>query len=373
MTRPRATVFGAGNIGRGLLGWLFGRAGWKVTFVDVFPELVDLINRRGRYRVIEVGAAGSHTRLIEGVDAVNGRADEAISATASAELVCTAVGAGILGRVAPTIASALSGGESRVKNVLACENADPNSALLLRHVEEAMGVRPTGVGFPETLVDRMVPGSSGEGLDVEVEERFDFKVDRRAWAGGDPRIPGLDLVDNLGLYRKRKLWLVNGLHAAAAFLGLPAGHRTVAEAVSDPAIRNRLDEITDTMASALSAQLDEWSRSELVEYGQFNLHRFETTTLVDPIRRVARNPLVKLGPAERLVGPAREAVRQGLRVDALCDAIAAGLALNDPRVPGTEDLREAVRAGGWRSVLGLGTEDRALAEMLEPRMAGLIG
>ena len=226
----------------------------------------------------------------------------------------------------------------------------------------------TGVGFPETLVDRMVPGG-GDDLSVEVEARFDFKVSREEWVGEDPGVEGFTLVDDLALHRKRKLWLVNGLHAAAAFIGLRKGHETVAEAVSDPTIRERLDEITETMAAVLSAQSDDWRRDELAEYGRYNLGRFETTTLVDPIRRVARNPLRKLGPTERLVGPARAAVRRGLPVDALCDAIVAGLALDDSEVPGSEELHDAISGSGWRSVVGLGTGDQPLLELLENRLA----
>jgi mannitol-1-phosphate 5-dehydrogenase len=340
-----------------------------VIFVDVFPQLVDLINREGEYRVIEVGSRGKTTRLISGVRAVNGaNQEQAAKEVAAAELVCTAVGPGILSRVAPTIAAALSRTDSRIRNVLACENADPNSALLLQHVQDLLEKAPVGVGFPETLVDRMVPGSTEEGLQVEVEKRFDFKVAGEAWMGEDPEVTGVDLVSNLGLYRKRKLWLVNGLHAAAAFLGLPAGHQTIAQAVSDPSIRRRLDQITDTMAAILSTQLEEWTQAELIEYGQFNLHRFETTTLVDPIRRVARNPLSKLGPNERLVGPAREAVRQGLPGEALSDAIAAGLSLNDPQVAGMDELDKTLRTHRWQTVLGLTEKDRPLAEMVEKRL-----
>ena len=351
------------------MGWLFGRAGWEVIFVDISSQLVDLLNREGSYRVIEVGTDSRSTQWIRGVRGVNATSAEAASAAASAEIVCTAVGAGILDRVAPTIAAALSHRDSRIRNVLACENADPNSALLQKHVQKLMGTRPDGVGFPETLVDRMVPGSPGEGLEVEVEARFDFKVAGEDWVGEDPDVEGVELVDSLSLYRRRKLWLVNGLHAAGAFLGWQTGHETVAEAVSDPAIRERLEEISVTMATVLSAQLEEWTQEELAEYGRYNLQRFETSALVDPIRRVARNPLRKLGPTERLVSPAREAARRGLPSGALCDAIAAGLCLDDNQVEGMGELRDALKSGGWQSVVGLSEADRVLVEMLEKRMA----
>ena len=368
MTRRRVAVFGAGNIGRGLLGWLFGRAGWEVVFVEVAPGLVDLLNRQGSYRVIVVGSRSRSTEPVEGVRGVDGTdVDTAAAAVASAELVCTAVGPRILERVAPTIAAALSRKENRVRNVLACENADPNTAVLRQHVESQIGQAP-GVGFPETLVDRVVPGSAGTDLSVEVEARFEFKVAADAWVGRHPGVAGLELVHDLGSHRTRKLWLVNGLHAASAFLGLAAGHETIAQAVSDPRIRPRLEEMVGTMAAVLSSQSGEWSAGELAGYGRSNLERFAGAALVDPVRRVARNPLLKLGPGERLVGPARLAACAGLPVGAFCDAIVAGLALRDEQVEGVEELVDALAAGGWESVVGP-EPDEHLTNLLRARIA----
>ena len=369
MTGRRVTVFGAGNIGRGLIGWLFGRAGWEVVFVDISRELVDLLNSERSYRVVEVGHGRRMTETIGRVSAVIGTdTDRAVNATASADLVCTAVGAGALGKVAPVIAAALNRDGSRVGNVLACENADPNTAQLRDHISGVSGAVPSGVGFPETMVDRLVPGSTGEGLTVEVESAFDFKIAEEAWVGEPPRVEGFELVPDLLLHRKKKLWLVNGLHAAAAFLGLAAGHDTIAEAVSDPSIRTRLDEMVRTMAGALAPEFGHRDDAELAGYGRSNLERFAGGALTDPVRRVARNPLRKLGPDERLVGPAREAARMDLPTGALCEAIVAGLSLDDSGVPGIEELLAALAGGGWQSVVSLGPEDRPLLSMLRERI-----
>lgn len=371
MTGRRVTVFGAGNIGRGLIGWLFGRAGWEVVFVDISAELVDLLNREGAYRVVEVGQGGRSTDTIGRVSAVSGTdTDRAMRATASADVVCTAVGAEALGKVAPVIAAALRSDGSRVGNVLACENSDPNTALLQNHMSSRSSAIPAGVGFPETMVDRLVPGSTGEGLAVEVESRFDFKIAEEGWVGEPPGVEGFELVPDLVLHRKKKLWLVNGLHAAAAFLGLQAGHDSIAEAVSDPPIRTRLEEMVQTMAGVLAAEFGDSSGATLAGYGRSNLDRFAGGALTDPVRRVARHPLRKLGSGERLVGPAREAARMGLPTGALCDAIAAGLSLDDSGVAGIDELLGALDRGGWQSVVGLDPEDRLLLRMLEERMGG---
>ncbi len=370
MTTPRVAVFGAGNIGRGLLGWLFGRAGWNVVFIDISSALINQLNSSGSYEVIQVGNDGRSAGAVRGVSAVHAAdTKNAVAATASADLVCTAVGAGVLHRVAPTISAALSRADNRIGNILACENANPNTALLRQHLESRVGDLGTSVGLPETLVDRMVPGAIGHALSLEVEPRFEFKVAKQDWIGDHPGVDGFELIDDLQLYRLRKLWLVNGLHAASAFLGLQAGHDTVAQAVTDPSIRSRLEEIAETMAAVLAAEAEEWTRTEILEYGRSNLDRFAGTTLVDPIRRVARNPLIKLGPDERLVGPARMAARRGLPVEALLDAIVAGLTMTDDQVAGAGALFEALRSGDRRSVVGL-DEDEPLAGMLHNRMAG---
>ena len=371
MTGRRVTVFGAGNIGRGLIGWLFGRAGWEVVFVDISAELVDLLNSEGSYRVVEVGHGGRTTETIGRVSAVSGTdTDRAVRAAASADVVCTAVGVGALGKVAPVIATALRQDGSRVGNVLACENSDPNTALLRSHMSGRSSAIPAGVGFPETMVDRLVPGSAGEGLAVEVESLFDFKIAAEGWVGEPPGVEGFELVPDLVLHRKKKLWLVNGLHAAAAFLGLRAGHDSIAEAVTDPPIRTRLEEMVQTMAGVLAADFGHRSGAALAGYGRSNLDRFAGGALTDPVRRVARHPLRKLGPDERLVGPAREATRRGLPTGALCDAIGAGLSLEDSGVAGIDELLDALARSGWQSVVGLDPEDGLLLRMLEERMSG---
>ena len=46
--------YGAGNIGRGFIGQLFSQAGYEVSFIDVNMEIIDALNREGRYPVTVV-------------------------------------------------------------------------------------------------------------------------------------------------------------------------------------------------------------------------------------------------------------------------------------------------------------------------------
>ena len=63
-------IFGAGAIGRGFVGALFGAAGWRITFIDVDTALVDRLNADGGYRVVEVSHDGERPVPIDQVGAL---------------------------------------------------------------------------------------------------------------------------------------------------------------------------------------------------------------------------------------------------------------------------------------------------------------
>ncbi|NHB84550.1 hypothetical protein G7085_07815 [Tessaracoccus sp. HDW20] len=111
----RAVVFGAGGIGRGFVGALFGSAGWRVTFVDVAEPLVARLAADGRYRQVVVRDDGETFVEIPGVDALL-LGDEAavVGALIDADIVATAVGAENLPPVARLLAAGLEARAGRV-------------------------------------------------------------------------------------------------------------------------------------------------------------------------------------------------------------------------------------------------------------------
>lgn len=45
----KAVLFGASNIGRGIVGLVLSQAGFEVCFVDINDALVDLLNQHSQY------------------------------------------------------------------------------------------------------------------------------------------------------------------------------------------------------------------------------------------------------------------------------------------------------------------------------------
>jgi len=351
----RAVQFGAGNIGRGLVGYVLRRSDYEVTFVDVVDDLVRQLNMLGHYPVRILTAGGERLETIDGVRALHSADVGAVErAVADAGVVTTAVGPGVLAAVADPIRGGLRRHPPGAVNVIACENLAGNSTRLRALVEsDGVWTVPPWAGFPDCVVDRIVTGSADPKtpLAVTVEESFEFLVARRAWVGEPPRIEGLALVDDLEPYRVRKLWLVNGLHAAVAYLGHRRGYRFIDEAMRDRDVRRVVEGAAAEASEALRHRYPVFTSGDLAGYTRRSLDRFGNAALRDPIARVARDPLRKLGGDERLCGPARTAVDAGLPARHLAATIAAALRYRAPDDPSAVQLAGQVEREGWRPVL----------------------
>ncbi len=119
------------------------------------------------------------------------------------------------------------------------------------------------VCFPSSVVDRMVPAPT-EAVLEEIAEELGLSDEaavaaerHRSWIirsveGLAPLADvGVELVDDVAPFERRKLWLLNGPHSAVAYGGLLAGHATIAGAVEDPLIaRFARDIVEDTLEVA---------------------------------------------------------------------------------------------------------------------------
>src|SRR4029453_15765205 len=121
-----AVHFGAGNIGRGFVGLILHRAGYRVVFADVVDELIDALNTTPSSRVKEVGLDSSEEQ-VDDYRAINSRADEPalVAEIASADIVTNGAAPTARRFVAPQIAAGLRRrpGDAPRLAVMACENA----------------------------------------------------------------------------------------------------------------------------------------------------------------------------------------------------------------------------------------------------------
>lgn len=348
----KAVHFGAGNIGRGFVGLILHNSGYEVVFADVNAELIDALAAADSYTVHEVGPEAKDW-VVDNFRALNSRDQEAevVAEIATADVVTTAVGPRILAFVAPVIAAALiarDAGLPRLR-VMACENAIGATDILRAAVEASLAVRDQrdaieqGV-FANTAVDRIVPGQDPEaGLDVTVEDFFEWAIEKGPFGDAVPDIPEATFVDDLAPYIERKLFTVNTGHATIAYHGFARGAGTLVEALALAEVSTEVAAVLAETKALLVAKHD-FPAEQQQKYLEKNLARFANPALSDTVERVGRAPLRKLSRHERFVGPAAELVERGMSADALVRAIGAALEFDVPDDPESVEL-QALLAG----------------------------
>ncbi|MDR1265577.1 MAG: mannitol dehydrogenase family protein [Propionibacteriaceae bacterium] len=225
--------------------------------------------------------------------------------------------------------------------LLSCDNLVANGRVLRHRLAElAQGLDDTAfsqwladhVACPSTMVDRIVPATSSAhhrlaqdllGLDdagLVVGEPFLQWVIEDRFAG--PRPPweraGATLADEVEPYELVKLRLLNAAHSAAAYLGCLRGRSTIAQAMADPFVRQRVTRLTD---DDLLPTLTAPPGLDLTDYRDQVFARFDNPHIGHSVLQVARDGSTKL--PQRLLGAVQEGLAAGATPRAGAEVVAA--------------------------------------------------
>ena len=350
----KAMHYGAGNIGRGFLGQLLSASDYEIVFVDVQQEVIDDINRLGRYTIEIVGDAPQEI-VVEHVSAINGNdVDLFVRHFVDTDVLTTAIGPNILKFIAPNIARGI---EKRVEvnqtplNIIACENMVGGSQILKGLVYEHLSPEVQKkadalIAFPNAAVDRIVPiQHPEEKLRVAVEEYCELDVDATMILGERPPIRGIHYVDDLGAYIERKLFTLNTGHASTAYLAYQKGIEDIYHAMQDEEIVAAVRKVWAETGELLIAKhgFDPAVHRAYVEKVE---SRFKNPHISDEVTRVARGPVRKLGAADRLVAPATQLIGMGKEPEGLARIIAAALRFDYADDPEAVEVQDYVKAHG---------------------------
>jgi len=240
-------------------------------------------------------------------------------------------------------------------NIVACENMIGGSTTLKGYVAAALpqeyaGLIDTRYAFPDAMIARVVPTREPGSLRLDAEDYNEWPVDRTVWLGPDAQLEGLELVDNLPARLERKLFMHNTGHAVCGYLADIKGYTLMCDAIIDPWIA----EITrGAMVESGEALIRRhgFDRAEIDAYREGLFPRVAGRLIKDPVARVIRSPLRKLGRHERLVGPACYCLEYGFKLDNLGIGMAALLSYHAPDDPEADRLQEALKKQGLAYVL----------------------
>ncbi len=384
--RGKAVQFGAGNIGRGFIAQLFHESGYEVVFVDVVPHMLDALRARRAYTIRIVGA-GAADVPIDNVRCVDGNDREAVARELDdCDIACTAVGAGALRFVAPNLAEGLRRRRAAGRgplNVLVCENLHEAGAYLRGLVSDRLPEAERGevlaeTGFVQAVVSRMVPLQSveengGDPLLVRVEAYKRLPVDLAAVVGALPEIVGVIPVANFVAHEARKLYTHNCAHASMGYLGWERDIEYGYEALEDPDVRAQVDAVVGETGQALIRRYG-FEPDEHAAHVADLFERFTNRELGDTCLRLARDPVRKLAPGDRLMGAARLCESMGIRPQALSGVIASALRFDPPEDPSAGELQRRLHEEGMaetlRALCGLRANEPLMLDILDSYVAG---
>jgi fructuronate reductase len=224
--------------------------------------------------------------------------------------------------------------------IVSCDNLIDNGSRLARAVLQLAeaGERNLNrwieekVAFPGTMVDSITPATPhtlrqkvSEVLHMTdrwpvQREGFAQWVIEGRFAGDVPdwESAGVIVTDDVGAYDRAKLRLLNGAHSSLAYLGLLAGHQTVAEAMEDADLAAF---IATMMKRDILPTIKAPRGLDLSIYIQAILKRFRNPAIRHALAQIAWDGSQKL--PFRLLGTIVDNLQAGRPLDRLCVPVAA--------------------------------------------------
>ncbi|KHE71965.1 mannitol-1-phosphate 5-dehydrogenase [Halobacillus sp. BBL2006] len=367
----KALHFGAGNIGKGLIGYLLNKSGFDLCFVDVNEESVNQMNSSNQY-ALELLDDDHTVESISPVCALHSsKQDQVVDAIVEADLITTSVGADNLSKVAPVISKGLL---KRIQfdkghvDVIANENMINASSTLKEEIRRnvstsEMDAIQSTVGFPNSAIDRLsLSEKRNEGEITLVEPYYEWMIEKQGILNSDlPSIKNATYVDSLKPYIERKLYIVNMGHAATAYTAFLEGYPTIQSALKNPEIEKFLRETMNESARYFTHHYG-FKAEEMSEFIEETIGRFKNANISDDILRVGRSPIRKLGFDERLVKPTRVLFELGLPVERLTAAVATAFFFHNPNDKESVTIQSYIREQGIEQAIAhfTGIEEKTL-------------
>jgi fructuronate reductase len=225
--------------------------------------------------------------------------------------------------------------------VVSCDNLVDNGARLGRAVRQLAELRDPSlarwiedrVRFPRTMVDSITPATTDalrERVNDVLTLRDRWPVQRESFVqwvledqvagstGPDWASAGVTLTDDVAAYDRAKLRLLNGAHSSLAYLGLLAGHETVAQAMRDPQLCSL---VVAMMKEDIRPTLRAPRGLDLLAYTEAILRRFRNPEIRHALAQIAWDGSQKL--PFRLLGTISDNLEAGRPIERLCLPVAA--------------------------------------------------
>ena len=332
----KAIIFGAGKIAKGFIGQLLYLSDFQMTFVDVYKPMVDLLNARKKYHVHVLGDESLDSEVTGFRALTFDQKDQIFNAFQESDIAFVSVGGKNLESVGKSISKIFNqfGIPKRCINIVACENWKDAGHVLEESIRRELSLKnqrlfDSYIGVTEAVMMRTATQPDDQLAkehpeDVWVQNFWYLPIDKSRIKGVFPKIHSVELLDNFGNFLIQKMYTNNTSNAVIAYTGYLLGYKLIAEAANSDEISKILDKTYQEINAILEADL----HVDPVQQENFSKKaraKYTDWTIVDKVIRHAKDPIRKLGPEDRLVGPCRMGIRHGIYPETIIETIAKAL------------------------------------------------
>lgn len=366
--KPIITIIGAGRSGRGMLGEMFySEGGYRLVFADIDSSLVRGLAKQGYYTVEQKNLlTGEFKRTcVEGFEIVDTVKEHRryIEYLADSEMIGTALFPSAFDQAAKDLAEMVRMRKSLKKERPAAVLLGGNFVGLEQYFYQRISVALKGeeldyfhkyIALITAKVNRKVvyPDDFQEDLYfLTGDDKDNLMVDRKFLFSKDYHYPSFFVLkENMGIDLIEKIWSENLRHVTFAFVGSFYGYETINEAVRDPYTRK-----------CAYYAWKEGRQALLKEYGlpipddeavKIEFERFASAFFEDRLDRIGRQPIRKLSPNDRLVGPALLCLKHQIIPYFISRSIAYGFFYHDPADKEAQELQRYVCESGIERAIG---------------------
>ena len=385
MAEKKIVIWGAGRIGRGFIGDLFSAAGYQLIYIDEAQALVDGLKKEQTYRVIRAAGADQ----IETVDIVEFSIFHTSEKYAiqdeinQTDLIALAVYPKNFQSVAEKLQDLIltrkeKRGDNAALDILLCTNLIHAGPKFEKFMLDGLSNSDTQyfkekIGIVETLVIRICPNPPE---DVATTHPFviwtngypELPVDKQGFKGNTPMVPALRIVEDMRAEETRKIYTYNMCHAVLSYHGHMAGHALLVDCLADSRIRLEAEGALEEVSTALQKEYG-FTAEEMEVWVKGVLDQTDNPTIGDTVIRSAADPLRKLKHDDRLIGPIRLCLRNGIDPKHLIRAVGTALYYFEEEDAASVKLKGLIKEKGIQGtiieVCGLTQDDTLLINHIE--------
>jgi len=283
-------IYGAGAIGRGYVPWIFSPNKYSYSYVETKDDLRNSLNHRKKFTTFKI-VDGRYESMEVTIEQCYNLGEEK-EKVGEVDAIVTAIGS----RNIPSIVGNLKGSYTPI----ICFENDPSICELLI---SKTGNPNVAFGIPDTICSNTAPDQlkNKDPLSLVTEDGTCYIDHSVSWMRDNCVYADENL---LGKQWIAKLYLHNTPHCVTAYLGHILSVTYVHEALLNKNVEKIVNGVLDETKELLTKRFN-FDEHYVEWYANKELKRFRNPLLCDPISRVAREPLRKLGLNERLIGAAK--------------------------------------------------------------------